>query len=116
MIDRKTGEERTQGPVRIQDMAWRGRVLRPPQEGASSPQVGDISLLALRQVVPAGQICREAQDNCDLPEYCDGQQGECPENVFQENGTPCQDGYCYNGACPTHQQQCQALWGKGEVL
>ncbi|XP_072485244.1 disintegrin and metalloproteinase domain-containing protein 8 [Notamacropus eugenii] len=64
------------------------------------------------QVVPAGQICREAQDNCDLPEYCDGQQGECPENVFQENGTPCQDGYCYNGACPTHQQQCQALWGK----
>ncbi|XP_078006789.1 disintegrin and metalloproteinase domain-containing protein 8 isoform X5 [Phascolarctos cinereus] len=65
------------------------------------------------QVVPLGQICREAQDVCDLPEYCDGQRGECPENVFQENGTPCQDGYCYNGACPTHQQQCQALWGEG---
>ncbi|XP_078006786.1 disintegrin and metalloproteinase domain-containing protein 8 isoform X2 [Phascolarctos cinereus] len=67
------------------------------------------------QVVPLGQICREAQDVCDLPEYCDGQRGECPENVFQENGTPCQDGYCYNGACPTHQQQCQALWGEGEL-
>ncbi|XP_027696270.1 disintegrin and metalloproteinase domain-containing protein 8 isoform X1 [Vombatus ursinus] len=65
------------------------------------------------QVVPPGQICREAQDDCDLPEYCDGQWGECPENVFQENGMPCQNGYCYNGACPTHQQQCQALWGKG---
>ncbi|XP_036591466.1 disintegrin and metalloproteinase domain-containing protein 8 [Trichosurus vulpecula] len=65
------------------------------------------------QVVPAGQICRESQDDCDLPEHCDGQRGECPENVFQENGNPCPDGYCYNGTCPTYQQQCQALWGKG---
>ncbi|XP_043841579.1 disintegrin and metalloproteinase domain-containing protein 8 [Dromiciops gliroides] len=65
------------------------------------------------QVVPAGQICREVQDTCDLPEYCDGRRGECPENVFQENGTPCEDGYCYNGVCPTYQRQCQALWGEG---
>ncbi|XP_074088204.1 disintegrin and metalloproteinase domain-containing protein 8 [Macrotis lagotis] len=65
------------------------------------------------QVIPVGQICRKAQDDCDLPEYCDGQRGECPENVFQENGAPCRNGYCYNGICPTYQQQCQALWGQG---
>lgn len=29
------------------------------------------------------------------------------------NGSPCSGGqsYCYNGQCPTHQQQCIALWG-----
>ncbi|XP_044516236.1 disintegrin and metalloproteinase domain-containing protein 8 [Gracilinanus agilis] len=65
------------------------------------------------QVMQAGETCREAQDDCDLPEYCDGQRGECPEDVFRENGSPCPDGYCYNGACPTYQRQCQALWGTG---
>ncbi|XP_074153329.1 disintegrin and metalloproteinase domain-containing protein 8 isoform X2 [Sminthopsis crassicaudata] len=63
------------------------------------------------QVLPEGRVCREARDSCDLPEFCDGRRGECPENVFRENGAPCPDGYCYNGACPTYRQQCQALWG-----
>ncbi|XP_036624014.1 disintegrin and metalloproteinase domain-containing protein 8-like [Trichosurus vulpecula] len=65
------------------------------------------------QVMPAGEICREAQNACDLAEYCDGKQPKCPENVYKENGTPCWNGYCYNGACPTYKQQCQALWGRG---
>ncbi|XP_043859561.1 disintegrin and metalloproteinase domain-containing protein 8-like [Dromiciops gliroides] len=63
------------------------------------------------QVMPPGEICREAQNACDLAEYCDGKQPKCPENVYKENGTPCWRGYCYNGTCPTYKQQCQALWG-----
>ncbi|XP_044529656.1 disintegrin and metalloproteinase domain-containing protein 8-like [Gracilinanus agilis] len=63
------------------------------------------------QVSPAGQVCRESQNSCDLTEFCDGQHPRCPENVYKENGSPCSNGYCYNGSCPTYKQQCQALWG-----
>uniref|UniRef100_A0A4X2JUK4 ADAM metallopeptidase domain 8 n=1 Tax=Vombatus ursinus TaxID=29139 RepID=A0A4X2JUK4_VOMUR len=65
------------------------------------------------QVMPNGEICREAQNACDLAEHCDGKQPKCPENVYKQNGTPCRNGYCYNGVCPTYEQQCQALWGRG---
>lgn len=69
----------------------------------------------LGQVKPAGTLCRQAMDVCDLEEYCDGREPACPENAFQENGTPCHGGYCYNGTCPTLAQRCQDLWGQGEV-
>uniref|UniRef100_A0A8C0MII4 ADAM metallopeptidase domain 8 n=1 Tax=Canis lupus familiaris TaxID=9615 RepID=A0A8C0MII4_CANLF len=65
------------------------------------------------QVTPAGELCRPTKDACDLEEYCDGQQPACPEDVFQENGTPCPGGYCYNGVCPSLTQRCQDLWGTG---
>ncbi|XP_057590735.1 disintegrin and metalloproteinase domain-containing protein 8 isoform X2 [Hippopotamus amphibius kiboko] len=65
------------------------------------------------RVQPAGEPCRPAKDRCDLEEHCDGQQPLCPEDAFQENGTPCPGGYCYNGACPTLAQRCQDLWGPG---
>ncbi|XP_045665334.1 disintegrin and metalloproteinase domain-containing protein 8 isoform X3 [Ursus americanus] len=67
------------------------------------------------RVTPAGELCRPPKDACDLEEYCDGQQPACPEDVFQENGTPCPGGYCYNGVCPTLAQKCRDLWGLGEV-
>lgn len=67
------------------------------------------------QVTPAGELCRHRKDACDLEEHCDGQQPGCPEDAFQENGTPCPGGYCYNGACPTLAQRCQDLWGPGEA-
>lgn len=65
------------------------------------------------RVKPAGKLCRPSKDSCDLEEYCDGQRPSCPEDAFQENGTPCLGGYCYNGACPTRAQRCQDLWGPG---
>uniref|UniRef100_A0A8C9KA58 ADAM metallopeptidase domain 8 n=1 Tax=Panthera tigris altaica TaxID=74533 RepID=A0A8C9KA58_PANTA len=65
------------------------------------------------QVTPAGELCRHPKDACDLEEHCDGRQPGCPEDAFQENGTPCPGGYCYNGACPTLAQRCQDLWGPG---
>uniref|UniRef100_A0A8C0E7B5 ADAM metallopeptidase domain 8 n=1 Tax=Bubo bubo TaxID=30461 RepID=A0A8C0E7B5_BUBBB len=57
-----------------------------------------------------GPACK---NDCDLPEHCTGLSAECPEDVFQENGIPCQNGngYCYNGACPSHGEQCRTLWG-----
>ncbi|XP_006867550.1 PREDICTED: disintegrin and metalloproteinase domain-containing protein 8 [Chrysochloris asiatica] len=65
------------------------------------------------QVKPAGHSCRSPKDACDLEEYCDGQRSECPEDVFQENGSPCSGGYCYDGACPTLDERCSKLWGSG---
>ncbi|KAM5322887.1 disintegrin and metalloproteinase domain-containing protein 8 isoform 2-T2 [Glossophaga mutica] len=65
------------------------------------------------RVKPAGQLCRPQKDACDLEEHCDGLQPACPEDAFQENGTPCVGGYCYGGACPTRAQQCRDLWGPG---
>ncbi|NXG60508.1 ADAM8 protein, partial [Hemiprocne comata] len=67
------------------------------------------------KVKAAGVLCRASKDDCDLPEHCSGLSAKCPEDVFQENGVSCQHGtgYCYNGACPSHSQQCRALWGAG---
>ncbi|XP_069095812.1 disintegrin and metalloproteinase domain-containing protein 12 isoform X2 [Pleurodeles waltl] len=63
----------------------------------------------------AGISCREASNACDLPEFCTGRSPHCPANVYLHDGHPCYrvDGYCYNGICETHEQQCITLWGKG---
>ncbi|KFP87444.1 Disintegrin and metalloproteinase domain-containing protein 8, partial [Acanthisitta chloris] len=65
------------------------------------------------KVKAAGVLCRASKNDCDLPEHCSGLSAECPEDVFQENGISCHNGngYCYNGACPSHGEQCRALWG-----
>ncbi|KAG8141324.1 hypothetical protein E2320_006953 [Naja naja] len=57
--------------------------------------------------------CRAAKHDCDLPELCTGQSAECPTDSLQRNGHPCQNnqGYCYNGKCPTLTNQCIALLG-----
>uniref|UniRef100_UPI00398F0AF1 zinc metalloproteinase-disintegrin-like NaMP isoform X2 n=1 Tax=Pristiophorus japonicus TaxID=55135 RepID=UPI00398F0AF1 len=63
----------------------------------------------------AGELCRSMKDDCDLPEMCDGHSNVCPKDTFRINGTPCKKdtGFCYNGKCPTHQEQCVSLWGSG---
>uniref|UniRef100_A0A8C3QZ28 ADAM metallopeptidase domain 8 n=1 Tax=Cyanoderma ruficeps TaxID=181631 RepID=A0A8C3QZ28_9PASS len=69
------------------------------------------------KVKAAGVLCRASKNDCDLAEHCSGLSAECPEDVFQENGVSCQhgNGYCYNGACPSHGEQCRALWGAGRA-
>ncbi|XP_061491673.1 disintegrin and metalloproteinase domain-containing protein 12 isoform X2 [Rhineura floridana] len=64
---------------------------------------------------PAGVLCRHSSNSCDLPEFCTGGSPHCPGNVYLHDGHPCQrvDGYCYNGMCQTHEQQCITLWGPG---
>lgn len=62
----------------------------------------------------AGTLCRSADYECDLPEYCTGQSEFCPADVFKINTEVCGDGssYCYNGFCRTRTNQCKLLWGE----
>uniref|UniRef100_A0A8D0BMI2 ADAM metallopeptidase domain 12 n=1 Tax=Salvator merianae TaxID=96440 RepID=A0A8D0BMI2_SALMN len=64
---------------------------------------------------PAGILCRHTSNSCDLPEFCTGGSPHCPANVYLHDGHSCHrvDGYCYNGMCQTHEQQCVTLWGQG---
>ncbi|KAM7408559.1 hypothetical protein PAMA_002331 [Pampus argenteus] len=64
---------------------------------------------------PAGTLCRESSNSCDLPEFCTGANPHCPANVYLHDGHACHnvEGYCYNGICQTHEQQCITLWGPG---
>ncbi|CAH0721238.1 unnamed protein product, partial [Brenthis ino] len=60
-----------------------------------------------------GTICRTAANECDLPEYCDGNSGDCPDDVYKMDTTPCSNdtAYCVNGSCSSHTDRCQLLWG-----
>nr|Q10749.3 RecName: Full=Snake venom metalloproteinase-disintegrin-like mocarhagin; Short=MOC; Short=Mocarhagin-1; Short=SVMP; AltName: Full=Zinc metalloproteinase mocarhagin; Flags: Precursor [Naja mossambica]AAM51550.1 mocarhagin 1 [Naja mossambica] len=66
----------------------------------------------------AGAECRAAKNDCDFPELCTGRSAKCPKDSFQRNGHPCQNnqGYCYNGTCPTLTNQCATLWGPGAKM
>ena len=67
------------------------------------------------RTVADGESWRDPSNACDLPEFCTGASPHCPANVYLHDGHPCQgvDGYCYNGICQTHEQQCVTLWGPG---
>lgn len=70
------------------------------------------------QLKPAGTLCRESSNSCDLPEFCTGANPHCPANVYLHDGHACHsvEGYCYNGICQTHEQQCITLWGPGRSI
>ncbi len=70
------------------------------------------------QLKPAGTLCRESSNSCDLPEFCTGANPHCPANVYLHDGHACHsvEGYCYNGICQTHEQQCITLWGPGKLM
>lgn len=65
------------------------------------------------QYLPGGSVCRGSNDDCDLPEYCNGSSSLCQNDVFKQNGHPCrgQQAYCYNGKCQHYDGQCQAIFG-----
>ncbi|KAL4660176.1 disintegrin and metalloproteinase domain-containing protein 9-like isoform X1 [Arapaima gigas] len=65
------------------------------------------------QFLPAGSVCRSVNDDCDLPEYCNGSSALCQSDVYKMNGHPCKDNqaYCYNGKCQHYSGQCQAIFG-----
>ncbi|XP_037319459.2 disintegrin and metalloproteinase domain-containing protein 9 [Pungitius pungitius] len=62
----------------------------------------------------AGTPCRESANACDIPEYCNGTAGFCPNDFYVMNGLPCQDpqaaAYCYEGRCQTYDFQCKHLF------
>ncbi|XP_029819125.1 uncharacterized protein LOC108642955 [Manacus vitellinus] len=65
---------------------------------------------------PRGVSCREAVNECDIPESCTGDSSQCPPNLHKLDGYFCENeqGRCYGGRCKTRDRQCNALWGRGE--
>uniref|UniRef100_A0A1A9WS33 Peptidase M12B domain-containing protein n=1 Tax=Glossina brevipalpis TaxID=37001 RepID=A0A1A9WS33_9MUSC len=61
----------------------------------------------------ASTLCRNAENECDLPEYCTGESEYCPIDVFKRDTEECDNGqaYCYQGNCRSHSHQCRILWG-----
>ncbi|XP_078321722.1 disintegrin and metalloproteinase domain-containing protein unc-71-like isoform X2 [Crassostrea virginica] len=64
--------------------------------------------------LPNHFVCRERSADCDVPELCPGNSGECPVNNYVADGYPCANntGYCISGICPTLREQCQYIWGE----
>ncbi|XP_037672979.1 disintegrin and metalloproteinase domain-containing protein 1a-like [Choloepus didactylus] len=59
-----------------------------------------------------GFTCRPAQDECDLPEYCNGTSNQCPADSYKQDGTPCDRiFYCLSGRCKNPDGQCMSLFG-----
>ncbi|VDK81598.1 unnamed protein product [Litomosoides sigmodontis] len=82
-------------------------------EGAACAN-GECCDLNTCQILPATTVCRQATNECDLPEYCDGQMEHCPADFFVQDGHECPnhiDDYCYNGYCGNRDAQCQHIWG-----
>ncbi|KAL1773208.1 disintegrin and metalloproteinase domain-containing protein 26A-like [Sigmodon hispidus] len=66
--------------------------------------------------MPTGTVCRKMKDKCDFPEWCNGISGECPEDVYREDGSSCPGGgYCYNGTCHLRKEYCQMLFGNSAM-
>ncbi|KAM4039315.1 disintegrin and metalloproteinase domain-containing protein 9-like isoform 2-T2 [Anomaloglossus baeobatrachus] len=65
------------------------------------------------EFLPYGMLCRNKSDECDLHEYCTGKTAVCPEDVFQQNGNPCNDekSICYDGKCQNLDLQCVQFFG-----
>ncbi|ELW65228.1 Disintegrin and metalloproteinase domain-containing protein 25 [Tupaia chinensis] len=65
------------------------------------------------QILPSGEVCRESDNECDLPEWCNGTSPECPEDVYVQAGVPCMDGgYCYGKRCNDRDLQCRDIFGE----
>uniref|UniRef100_A0A4W6EYW9 ADAM metallopeptidase domain 11 n=1 Tax=Lates calcarifer TaxID=8187 RepID=A0A4W6EYW9_LATCA len=60
-----------------------------------------------------GVVCRDAVNDCDIPETCTGDSSQCPHNVHKLDGYMCDSsqGRCYGGRCRTRDGQCRGLWG-----
>ncbi|XP_050003352.1 disintegrin and metalloproteinase domain-containing protein 25-like isoform X1 [Alexandromys fortis] len=65
------------------------------------------------QIMPSATVCRVQDNECDLPEWCDGHSHECPNDVYLLDGSSCKDGgYCYEKRCHNRDEQCRQIFGK----
>ena len=65
------------------------------------------------QFLSYGSQCRAAIGECDIAEYCPGDSADCPSDEYLHDGASCggSAGYCFEGRCPTHNDQCQRAFG-----
>ncbi|XP_075443576.1 disintegrin and metalloproteinase domain-containing protein 22 isoform X2 [Ascaphus truei] len=66
------------------------------------------------QFQPDGMICRDAVNDCDIPEHCSGNSSQCPPNIHKLDGYQCEkmQGLCFGGRCKTRDRQCKYIWGE----
>nr|XP_027782974.2 disintegrin and metalloproteinase domain-containing protein 29-like [Marmota flaviventris] len=65
------------------------------------------------QYLPSGEVCRKEANICDLPEWCNGTSHKCPDDVFVENGIPCNtSAYCYERECNDRTARCRQIFGR----
>nr|XP_019588637.1 PREDICTED: disintegrin and metalloproteinase domain-containing protein 29 [Rhinolophus sinicus] len=63
--------------------------------------------------LPSGEVCRKEVNECDLPEWCNGTSHMCPDDVYVEDGIPCNDSaYCYEKRCNDRTAQCRQIFGQ----
>ncbi|KAJ1523183.1 hypothetical protein ONE63_001072 [Megalurothrips usitatus] len=79
----------------------------------ASCATGECCDLETCQLKPAGDVCRGADRECDLPEFCTGSSEYCPVDVFKMDGESCnqEEAFCYRKSCRTRSEQCRLLWG-----
>ena len=67
------------------------------------------------QLKSYGSTCREAVGECDVLEYCSGEDSDCPIDLGVQNGLSCNNNqsYCFYGSCQTYDAQCRYHWGEG---
>ncbi|KAF0985385.1 hypothetical protein HZS_1410, partial [Henneguya salminicola] len=61
-------------------------------------------------------ICRQKQNDCDVPEYCKDGKLECPPDKYKPDYARCysNNGYCHNGKCVNMDILCQMAYGANE--
>ncbi|XP_078234806.1 disintegrin and metalloproteinase domain-containing protein 22 isoform X5 [Pogona vitticeps] len=66
------------------------------------------------QLEAKGVICREAVNDCDIPESCTGDSSQCSPNLHKMDGYSCdnEEGVCFGGRCKTRDRQCKYIWGE----
>ncbi|EFN74315.1 ADAM 11 [Camponotus floridanus] len=87
-------------------------------ECATGPCCSNCKAREIRSLHARGVICRDSMNECDLPEMCSGDTGQCPPDVYKKNGSPCSNnaGSCFNGVCPALDLQCEQVWGYGGIV
>lgn len=48
-----------------------------------------VCVFFLLQIMQRGTVCRDARNDCDIPEHCTGESGHCPEDIYKKNGNKC---------------------------
>ncbi|XP_008541100.2 disintegrin and metalloproteinase domain-containing protein 29 [Equus przewalskii] len=65
------------------------------------------------EFLPSGRVCRKKVNECDLPEWCNGTSHMCPDDVYVEDGIPCNSSaYCYEKSCHNRDEQCRQIFGQ----
>nr|CAA45534.1 Cyritestin [Mus musculus] len=65
-------------------------------------------------IAERGRLCRKSKDQCDFPEFCNGETEGCAPDTKAADLEPCNNetAYCFGGVCRDPDRQCTDLFGK----